>query len=91
MPTWAPRARLRPAFSISRLILVILFWLWGFAGVFGAVAFVMWAGGGIPVEGVGATEFERFMEFGAVLWLGGLILLGVSALMCGKYWMEEQQ
>ena len=25
-----------------------------------------------------------------VIWLGGLILLGVSALMCGKYWIEER-
>jgi hypothetical protein len=91
MPTWAPRARLRPAFSASRLILLILFWLWGFGGIFGAVAIVMWTGGGTPTEGVGAAEFGPFVEFGAVIWLGGLILLGLSALMCGKYWIEEQR
>ena len=51
----------------------------------------MWINGGTPAEGVGDAEFERFMEFGAVIWLGGLILLGVSALMCGKYWIEEQR
>jgi hypothetical protein len=51
----------------------------------------MWTGSGIPAEGVGASEFEPFKEFGAVIWLGGLILLGVSALMCGKYWIEEQR
>ena len=91
MPTWTPYARLRPAFSATRLVLLILFWLWGLGGIFGAVAIVMWTDGGTPAEGIGAPEFESLKEFGAVIWLGGLILLGVSALMCGKYWIEERR
>ena len=91
MPTWAPDARLRPAFSITRLVLLILFWLWGLGGIFGAVAILPWPGGGTPAEGVGTTDFGPLMELGAVIWLGGLILLGVSALICGKYWIEERR
>jgi hypothetical protein len=91
MPTWTPRARLRPAFSASRLILLILFWLWGLGGILGAIAILRWTNGSTPAEGVGASEFEPFKEFGAVIWLGGLILLGLSALMCGKYWFEEER
>ena len=51
----------------------------------------MWMNGGMPLEGVGDTEFRPLIEMAAVIWLGGLVLLGLSALMCSKYWMEEQQ
>jgi hypothetical protein len=84
-----PHARLRPAFSATRLVLLILFWVWGLGGIFGAIATQMWFNGGISAEVVGATEFGPLIEMAAVIWLGGLILLGLSALMCSKYWIEE--
>ena len=90
MITWVRRARLRPAFSASRLILLTLLWAWGLGGIFGAIATQMWINGGTRAEGVGDAEFRPLIEMAAVIWLGGLILLGVSALMCGKYWIEEQ-
>ena len=49
----------------------------------------MWINGGLPAEGVGDTEFRPLIEMAAVIWR--LVLLGLSALMCSKYWMEEQQ
>jgi hypothetical protein len=91
MITWVRRARLRPAFSVARVGLLILFWVWGLGGIFGAIAIQMWINGGMPAEGGGDTEFRPLIEMAAVIWLGGLVLLGLSALMCSKYWMEEQQ
>jgi hypothetical protein len=76
-PTWAVVAKLQNA-GPGRGIFATLFFLWGFLGLLvNAVNFV-----GMPNSvGVGTS---MYVAAGILLWIGGMVLFGIGALITGR-------
>lgn len=82
---WECTFRLRGRNSFSKSVLVMLFWLWGFGGLLFNGANIVGLTGSI---GVGTSAYLSVM---ILLWIGGMLLFGIGALLSYSDFDGERQ
>ena len=98
MTRYRTYARLRPIPSLTRIVLILMMWIWGLAGF---VAFFLQAGRLVGGQTTGETTAASGLALmvtapifavGGLLWLGGLVLLGLSvASVPLRYYVEQPE
>jgi hypothetical protein len=74
-PKWERTFRLRSRSGGGRGFLVVLFWLWGLAGLLFNGGAMMGLTGSV---GVGTSAY---LTASSMIWIGGMVLFGLGALL----------
>lgn len=72
---WDQTFRLRSRTGLGRGLLTILFWLWGIVGL------LLNAGSLLGLTGSIGVGTSAYLAASALIWIGGMILFGLGALL----------
>lgn len=72
---WENTFRLRGHASGAKGVLAILFWMWGIPGL------IMNSANLLLLKGNVTVEISTYLSAATLIWIGGMILFGVGALI----------
>jgi len=82
----AIRFKLVPQPHVMKILVSVIFWIWGVAGLAMGCFSVTF----IFHEPAGVQILIPTFAFAALIWIGGIVLFGVGALICAqRYAMRE--